>query len=160
MAKTDATEKFWLEACATCGIDPATDYQVWFFGNSEQQARELAELVIAGTKTATASVVEFNDQHPEVAPISDGFSVVTDFFGEPMCVIQTTEIRHLPFREVDAAFAYDEGEGDRTLEDWRQGHWAYFSREGIDSGYSFDERTLICCERFRLIFPRSSNSLT
>lgn len=154
MAKTELTEDFWRTACDALDLDPATGYQAWFFGNSEKQARELAELVIAGTKTATASVVEFNNAHPEVAPIPNGFSVVTDFHGQPMCVIQTTEIRLLPFGEVDAAFAYDEGEGDRTLADWRAGHSSYFTREGSEFGYEFNDSTFICCERFRLVFPR------
>ncbi len=89
-------------------------------------AKELAEFVISGKKIATASLVEYNEMHPESAPIADGYSVVTDFEGNPMCVIQTTEIRHLPFDEVDAQFAFDEGEGDQTLRYWRDGHWRLF----------------------------------
>ena len=71
-----------------------------------------------------------------------------------MCVIQTTEIRHLPFHEVDAKFAYDEGEGDRTLESWRSEHHAYFTREAAELGFTFDEDSIICCERIQLLFPR------
>ncbi|NJM53433.1 MAG: ASCH domain-containing protein [Blastocatellia bacterium] len=115
-------------------------------------AKELAELVISSEKKATASLVEFNKNHPEVAPIDAGYSVVTDFHGEPLCIIQTTEIRHIPFDEVDAQFAFDEGEGDQTLEDWRDGHWAYFTKEAAENGLEFNEKSLICCERFKLIF--------
>ena len=70
-----------------------------------------------------------------------------------MCVIQTVEIRHLPFEEVDAQFASDEGEGDQTLEYWRTVHWRYFSREAAELGIDFDERSIVCCERFRLLYP-------
>lgn len=145
---------FWKEFCLVSELDVSTPYQVWYFGNSSQQARELAELVIAGVKTATASLLETNKLEPEKAPIDDGYSVVTTFEGEPMCVIQTTEIHHLAFNDVDAAFAYDEGEGSRTLADWRDGHWAYFARESAELGFHFDENSIVCCERFRLLFSR------
>jgi uncharacterized protein YhfF len=34
-------------------------------------------------------------------------------------VLETTDLRVIPFGEVDAQFAFDEGEGDRTLAWWR-----------------------------------------
>lgn len=147
-------EDFWAEfRRSNKDIAAETPFQVWYFGNNQEMSRRLADLVIHGEKRATASLVEFNDAHPEVAPIDAGYSVVTDFEGAPLCVLQTTEIRHLPFDEVDAQFAYDEGEGDRTLEDWRAGHWSYFTREAAEYGLEFNEKSLVCCERFRLLFP-------
>jgi uncharacterized protein YhfF len=143
---------FWETFCSASGVAPETPFQTWFFGNNFEQARELAELVINGSKRATASLVAFNEIHPEVAPIVDGYSVVTDFDGKPMCVIRTTEIRQRPFNEVDAEFAFDEGEGDRTLEYWREGHRSYFSREALENDLAFSDSALICCERFELLF--------
>jgi uncharacterized protein YhfF len=150
----DLVKQFWLEFCEMSSTNPKVPYQVWHFGNSEKMAKELAELVIIGKKKATASLVEFNQKHPEVAPIDEGYSVITDFTGNPLCVIQTTEIRHLPFNEVDAEFAFDEGEGDQTLADWREGHWSYFTKEAAENGLEFNEKSLICCERFRLLYPK------
>ena len=49
--KNKLVENFWLEFCQKSSTDPETSYQVWFFGNSEQMAQELAELVISGKKT-------------------------------------------------------------------------------------------------------------
>ena len=152
----DEVKQFWLEFCDKSNINSETPYQVWFFGNSEKMAKELAELVILGKKKATASLVEFNKIHPETAPIDEGYSIITDFNNNPLCVIQTTEIRHLPFDEVDANFAFDEGEGDQTLEDWRDGHWAYFTKEAAENGLKFNEKSLICCERFKLLFSATN----
>jgi uncharacterized protein YhfF len=45
-----------------------------------------------------------------------------------------------------AAFAYDEGEGDRSLAFWQAAHRTYFTRKG-----QFAEDMLLYCERFRLI---------
>jgi uncharacterized protein YhfF len=151
---SDAVKEFWREFCEKSELSPETPYQAWYFGNSAKMARELAELVISGQKTATASLVEFNEKHPQFAPVDDGYSVITDFNGNPLCIIQTTEIRHLPFIEVDARFAFDEGEDDRTLEDWRDGHWLYFTREVAENALEFNENSLVCCERFKLLYSK------
>jgi len=155
-----ASEKvglFWAKFCGTSGVDSATPYQVWYFGNSAEMARELAELVMAGKKTATASLAKTNEIEPENAPVDDGYSVVTAFDGEPLCVIQTTEIRHTPFDEVCAEFAADEGEGDLSLKYWRRVHRDYFEKESARLGFEFDEDSVVCCERFRLSFQRENH---
>lgn len=145
---------YWRDFCRSTGTAPVeSSYQVWYFGNTSEMARELAELVLSGKKTATASALETNRFQPENAPVDAGYSVVTDLEGEPMCVIQTTEIRHIPFDQVDSAFAYDEGEDDQSLESWRKVHWDYFTREASELGFSFDENSIVCCERFRLLYP-------
>ena len=151
MKAPSKVKEFWRIFCAASGTNSETPYQVWYFGNSPEMARELAELVIAGKKCATASLAEFNKLHPEIAPFDNGHSVVTDFEGTPLCVIQTTEIRHIPFDEVDAQFAFDEGEGDQSLEYWRDLHCRYFTKEAAENDLEFNEKSLVCCERFQLL---------
>ena len=155
MIKTDVVKDFWQKFCQQ-NTDVSIDepYQVWFFHNNQADSVELANLVLQGKKTATASLVTINEIMPEIAPIANGFSVVTDFNGNPLGVTQTTEIRHLPFDEVDEQFAFDEGEGNQTLKDWRTRHWEYFTKESKELGIEFNEKSLICCERFRLLFTK------
>lgn len=155
MATSKIVDQFWADSCGgTGGVRYEEPYQVWYFGSDSAMALELAGLVIAGRKTATASLAKTNEIEPQNAPVDHGYSVVTDIGGRPMCVIQTTEIRHLPFANVDAAFAADEGEGDRSLEYWRQVHHDYFTREAAKFGFEFDETSIVCCERFRLVYPQ------
>ena len=151
-----SVEQFWTGFLGKYPqIEPGTPYQVWYFSNNSESARDLAGLVMSGKKIATASLNAANEVEPEKAPTDNGYSVVTTFEGEPLCVIQTTEIRHIPFNEVDAGFAFDEGEGDQTLEDWREAHWAYFSREAPEYGLTFNETSIICCERFRVLYAKN-----
>lgn len=153
--RAETVEEFWNRFCSAHPlVDRETSYQVWYFGNTREMASELVQLVLAGKKTATASSLSMNELEPENAPRPDGYSVVTDFDGDPQCVIQTTEIRPVSFMEVDAQFAADEGEGDLTLEWWQRVHWDYFTAEARQHGFDFDDRSTICCERFRLLFPR------
>ena len=149
-------EQFWAEFLEeNPQIDRSMPYQVWYFSNTSESASELAGLVLIGRKTATASLKAVNEIEPEKAPIDGGYSMVTNFGGEPVCVVRTTEIRHLTFNEVDAQFASDEGEGDQSLEYWRRVHWDYFSLEASQYGLEFDESSIVCCERFRLLYPTS-----
>ena len=155
MNESNSARKFWQEFCAeNPTVNSDETYQVWYFGNSSEMARELAALVLHGRKTATASLAEVNKLKPEAAPVDEGYSVFTDYEGNPQGVIQTTEIRHLPFAEVDAQFASDEGEGDRTLRYWREVHRIYFTKEAAELNIEFNEKSLVACERFKLLYPK------
>jgi uncharacterized protein YhfF len=117
------------------------DLESFQFGDNPALADELAALVMAGTKTATCwSAAD--------GPITEvgKFMVVKDGTGTPLAVVETLELTQRRFLEVDASFAYDEGEGDRSLEYWRAAHTRYFTRKG-----QFAEDMLLYCERFRVV---------
>ena len=153
---TEAVRAFW-EAFRQehSEISPDTLYDAWFFGDSREAADELVELVVSGQKTATASLGWEYEAEGEALPKVGGYSVITNFDGEPRCVIQTSEVRILPYDEVEADFASDEGEGDRSLEYWRQAHWRFFSRVCARIGRQPDLKMPVVCERFRLVYTAS-----
>jgi uncharacterized protein YhfF len=146
--------EFWDAFCLQNSDIPAgTPYQVWYFGDSREMADELCALVLAGKKTATATLGWELENEPEETPQVGGYSVITDFDGNPQCILQTVEVRTLPFDQVDAQFAADEGEGDQSLEYWRQVHWHFFSRMCSQLGRQPASNMPVVCERFRLVFP-------
>lgn len=121
---------------------------VFAFGDSPQMADELLAFVRAGTKRATAGAV--GDLEPgEPAPAPGLYWGVLDGRGEPHLVIQTVEARTGPLVSVDAAFAWDEGEHDRTLEGWLDGHRRFFRRQGVED----PDRLEVVLERFRVVWP-------
>ena len=111
------------------------------FGDGPELADELLDLVISGRKIATCST----EDEPNTSTPGEQW-IVLDGRGTPRCVIQSTEVTYCRFGEVDATFAYDEGEGDRSLDYWRQAHRNYFGRLG-----RFSEDMMLMCERFRLV---------
>ena len=111
------------------------------FGDSPELADELLALVIKGVKTATCST----EDEPNTSAPGERW-VVLDGRGEPRCVIESTEVTYRHFNEIDAAFAHDEGEGDRSLACWRGAHRAYFGRLG-----RFSEDMMLMRERFCLV---------
>lgn len=154
MKNTKEIEEFWQKFCAeNPGVKTDEPYEVWFFHHNRESSKKLAELVLSGKKQATASLMEHETDVGEGGMVG-GYSVVTDFDANPQCVIQTTEVRCLPFSEVDAQFAFDEGEGDQTLEYWRAAHRKFFIECCRNLGVEFDESMLICCKRFKVLFPK------
>lgn len=144
---------FWSAFCRAAKLSEDTPYQAWYFGDSQRLARELVELVLHGPKRATAALGWTCDAFPHGAAVPDGYSVVTEFDGTPRAVIRTTVLERRKFRDVDAAFAWDEGEGDRTLPDWKDGHWRYFVRECESLGKTMSEDAEVALERFELLYP-------
>jgi uncharacterized protein YhfF len=142
-------------------IDPATGMEIkfWPFGDGPEMSAELLRLVLAGTKTATADLLWHYEDLGEDPPRPGQLSVVTDWYGDPRAVLETTEVTVRPYDEVDAAFARDEGEGDRSLEYWRRVHWDYYARQCAGTTRVPDAKMPIVCERFRLLLRIEPGSL-
>jgi uncharacterized protein YhfF len=152
--KSAAVQQFWAEFCHHAQLVSATPYQAWHFGDSRELADELVALVVDGPKRATASLGWTVDRYPALAPILGSYSVITTFAGEPRGVICSSRIERCAFRDVSAEFAWTEGEGDRSLADWRAGHWAYFTRECAVLGLTPSEDMPVVLERFELLYPK------
>lgn len=114
-------------------------------------ADRLGELVCDGTKTATTSALWSYEPDKPLPQVGE-LSVVLGGNDEPLCIVELLEVRTLPFAEVDAAFAFDEGEGDRSLAYWRRAHERFFSRTLTEVGKVFDETMPVVCERFKKVF--------
>jgi uncharacterized protein YhfF len=111
------------------------------FGDSPELADELGGLVLAGKKHATCWAA---GEGPKTEVGQQW--VVLNGSGVPIAVIETIELTQRRFADVDAAFAFEEGEDDRTLASWRRAHQNYFGRQG-----TFAPDMLLYCERFRLV---------
>jgi uncharacterized protein YhfF len=119
-------EAFWGAFVEATGVDGP--YEAWAFGDPSlpELATELALLVRDGPKRATAGLA-------------------SDY--------ETIGVETRRFGDVDEAFAWDEGEGDRTLEWWRRAHRRFFERQGTH----IDDNTLMVLENFELLWPTPAN---
>ncbi|MGB6398980.1 MAG: ASCH domain-containing protein [Bradyrhizobium sp.] len=85
--------------------------ETFSFGDNSDLANRLLELVLSGTKRATCWAESQGLLSAEIGKLM----VVLDGQGAPKAVLKTIELTKRRFDEVDEAFAYDEGEGDRSL---------------------------------------------
>lgn len=140
------------------GVNAERFYEVCVFGDSEVLANELAELVLRGTKRATAGSVRSYEDEGKRLPMPGDLSIVTNWAGSPLCVIETESVEVVPFSEVSSEFAATEGEGDGSLSFWREAHRQYFTRECDRAGRQFSENMLVACERFKVVYQLAANA--
>jgi uncharacterized protein YhfF len=142
----------WTEFAAARGLGGAP-HDEFAFGDSEALADELAELVASGPKRATAGLLADYEADGEPVPEPGAYSVVLDGRGDAVAVIRTTEVRVGPLSTVDEGFAWDEGEGDRTLGSWLRAHTAFFTRRCAELGLAFSADLMVVFVRFEKVWP-------
>ena len=144
------SEQFWQEFLQKTGRAPDTKYYECFhFTNDERLANELLQLVLSGKKRATASSLLCYAQGE--APKPGSLSIVTDFDGNPHCVIETKAVLMIPFNEMTFDICSREGE-DECLETWKEGHRHFFTLDAEEMGYAFTEDMPVLFEDFEVIY--------
>jgi uncharacterized protein YhfF len=128
-------------------------YSCWQFGKGAEQGDRLLTHVLSGTKRATTGALWVYETQGETVPHPGDFSVVTDGSGRARVIIRTTLVSVVPFDQVDEEYAFVEGEGDRSLAYWREGHWDYFQAELAALGRVAVLDMPVICERFEVVFP-------
>ena len=121
----------------------STELYAFSFGDSSDLADKLLALVLAGIKTATCYSLE---AETEVLSKVGEHQIVLDGSGKKACIIEITVVDFVRFCDVSADFAFLEGEGERSLENWRADHEAYFTRQAV-----FSQNMKLVCEQFRVI---------
>lgn len=143
----------YLAARPDVAADRGQELVVDHFGDSPALCDELLGLVLDGTKRATATLALELALDGEPLPRIGGHWVACDGTGRPRAVLRTTELRLAVLDDVDATFAYDEGEDDRSLESWRENHVRYWRRVCERRGSAWREDLEIVLERFAVVWP-------
>jgi len=155
---TTNVERYWHQYLTSIpgGQDSSSRYVESFaFGFTAADAREIAQLVLNGTKTATGSLLWSYDADKKPLPIVGDLWVVIAGSDAPVCIITTTEVRIIPFDEVTADYAWEGGEGDRCLESWREIYWEYIDRECQRIGLQPNTKAPLVMERFRVVYAEA-----
>ncbi|MGY4911762.1 ASCH domain-containing protein [Micromonospora aurantiaca (nom. illeg.)] len=121
-------------------------------GTPGELRTRLNTLVLSGVKTATAGLVqEYDDENEELEYVGERLVLVDDN-DALVGVVEVTGVEVVRFADVPWDFARAEGEGDRSIEEWREGHGAYWARQGTP----VTDDTRIVCLRFRLVSTEGS----
>lgn len=102
----------------------------------------LNALVLAGEKTATAGLwkSDYGPEDEELEEVGERLALLgSDSMA--LAVLEVTGVEIHPFDGVPWAFAQAEGEGFTSIQDWREGHRAYYKRGGVVVA---DEDTMVC----------------
>lgn len=130
---------------------PSVPLDAFYFGDGPELAAMLAHAVINGVKRGTTTWEEAAKFDGMTMAKPGTVSIVTDGFGFALCAIRTEKIELIRFRDVTEHQAWIEGEGDRSLADWREGHRWYYGREAERIGRTFTEDSMVYFEQFELL---------
>jgi len=143
-------EQFWSEFLKkTNRPQTTTYYESFHFTSEEQLANELLELVLSGNKLATSSSLLCYAEGEQTKP--GNLSIVTDWDGNPHCVIETKAVQVIPFDKMTFEICSREGE-DECLETWKEGHRHFFALDAEEMGYAFTEDMPVVFEDFEVIY--------
>lgn len=148
----DKINEFFTRFIQKTHRDKNTTYMdVYHFELTEYWANELLRLVLIGQKKATSSSYDAFIIENEPLPKVGDLSIITDFAGNPRCVVETKQITILPFKDFTFDIVKREGEDDH-LESWQNGHTKFFTNEGKKLGYTFSEDMKVVFEDFEVVY--------
>ncbi|KOX38310.1 MULTISPECIES: ASCH domain-containing protein [unclassified Streptomyces] len=116
----------------------------------------LVAAVLSGEKTATTGLLlEYEAENEELPEVGER-SAVIDSDGREVAVVEITEVRVLPLRDADLRLALGEGEGYRSVAEWRAGHDDFWHGEEMrealgDPEFVVDDDTMLVVEWFRVV---------
>ena len=126
------------------------EIDAWAFGLEPDL---LADLVLRGEKTATASAYDLYALEAESLPQEGTFDVSLDSQNQAVCIVEITRVSVQPFNQVSAQHAFKEGEGDKSLAYWRQVHEDFFTDCLGEAGLTFTPESKVVLEEFRKVYP-------
>jgi len=122
-----------------------------YFCADEHNANVCASLIRQGQKTATCSLKFAFEAENSPLPSVGHLMVVTDWHATPICIVEVNAVSECTFAKVSAEFAYQEGEGDRSLASWRETHWDFFTQECVSLGIAPSEEMILVLEHFHVV---------
>ena len=149
-----SVQPFWDKFQASIAYDASPlFYEAFHFDDNEPTQTPSVLSFCPARNAPTAGLLWTNELTNKPLPTIGALSVVTDWQGTPLCVIESTHVEIVPFDSVSDSFAAIEGEGDKTLRYWREAHWRYFSRECQRIGREPNLHMPVVCEQFKVVYP-------
>ena len=116
----------------------------------------LVSAVLCARKVSTTSLQCEYELEGSLLPLPGHRSVVVDSSDRPVAVIETISVKVVRLGDVDVSHAADEGEGYKSVAEWRAGHERFWHsdqmrRELGDPTFTVNDDTPVVLERFRVI---------
>jgi uncharacterized protein YhfF len=116
---------------------------------------QLVAAILNGAKTTTSALLAgYGPDEP--LPRAGLRQAVVDSSGNRVAVIETTAVRVIRLGDIDLAHALGEGEGYRSVADWRAGHERFWDSPEVrselgDPDFTVNDDTLVVAQTFSLL---------
>jgi uncharacterized protein YhfF len=151
--RRDEIEAFWLAYQKACQVN-VEGFSATAYGHTRAVADDLAALVAEGHKRAHASLERDFEDEGDALPRPGEHVVVLDGRGTPRAIVRLTHVERRYFNEIDDEFAFECGEGDRTLTWWLVAYRQEFAERAESQGFQVGERAVLILEYFDLVWPQ------
>lgn len=116
----------------------------------------LVAAILDGSKTSTTGLALDYELEEEPLPKVGNRSVLVDSDDRPVAVLEVTSVRVMSLAEVDLPHVRDEGEGQQTIAQWRNGHESFWHSSQMraalgDPDFTVSDATVVVLERFRVV---------
>ena len=103
------------------------------FGNPGESREKFISLILDGNKRATAGTLEWDyvAENEPIETVGEKLAVL-DNENQHVATIQATRVEIKRFADVPTEFALAEAEGDLSGDDFRESHFAFWSKLGLD----------------------------
>lgn len=120
-----------------------------------QERDRIVAAIRSGAKTSTSSLLRGYEVAAEALPSVGDRGDVLDSDGARILTIETTAVEVVPLRDVPLEHALAEGEGYRSVADWRRAHLRFWTsdamRAELGRDFEVDDETLVVLERFVVV---------
>ncbi len=145
------TEEYWKDFLARRGLDPLTPNSGEIsFGTDEQTCAGYLALVLSGKKTAAFGALDSYKLDNEPLPKRGAFSILTDWTGSPLAIMQTTNVTVLPYNAITWDMAQKEGEC-QDMAQWHDSYDEFFADDADIMGYEVTPDMPVVFEEFCVI---------
>ncbi|RFU41448.1 DUF664 domain-containing protein [Actinomadura logoneensis] len=116
----------------------------------------LVAAILSGAKTSTTGLLAEYEAGGDPLPEPGRRGVLVDSAERDVAVLETVEVGTVRLADVGWEHARDEGEGHRSVAEWRAAHedfWHGAEMRAVlgDPDFTVDDDTLVVTERFRVV---------
>jgi uncharacterized protein YhfF len=136
-----------LDAEVFMTTDEIDRLRILEIGTPGAMRQRLNELILSGRKRATAGLLrDYEHEGVELESVGERLALVDDDMRR-IAITEVVQVATVPFGDVSWEFAMAEGEGDTSIEEWREGHRRFWK----SVGEVVDESTPVVLVWFELV---------
>lgn len=143
---------YWNSYLSTLDEKPKVPNVEASIAGNDEIADQLLDLYLTGKKTAGSGLVKDYELSGDELPKVGNHWILLDSKKSPRCIVKTVRVEFYQFDQVPREVAIAEGEGDLSLEYWRNAHINFFRTFLKDWGVTDLDKETLVTEFYELVF--------
>lgn len=149
----DIYEDFWAAFLEETGTPETTFLENYtYFGDSEEASVDALEQFLSGERTAVSHCVSAYLATKQRMPRIGDYTMVTDFYGNPGCILHTLDVTIAPMSELSKTLIEQECPGVER-ESWLQDRRKEYTALAERFGFHYNDDLPVLMETVELVYP-------